>query len=137
MPEAYGPEEHLIDIFNIIEKIKPNYLIIDSISACTRIGSVRASFELLLRLLTACRKKNITCIYLNQADYGDGISLELSGQNLSSLIDTLILLKYEIKYDVMLKKLLVYKSRGFNCSNRFHEYNITNSGIEFNKGEIK
>lgn len=44
MPEATGIEEHLFKLMDNVEKIKPDHVIIDAISACERIGGKGAAY---------------------------------------------------------------------------------------------
>src|SRR5512141_760993 len=95
-------------------------------------GSEHAAFEYLMRVLNACKERGITCFYLNQAT-GLDIVTEISGIGISSIIDTTVLLRQLPIGDSIKRQLIVMKSRGSMHSDRFHEYRITDRGIELVK----
>ena len=78
---------------------------------------------------TRCKQRGITCIYINQAIGSDVVS-EISGIGISSIIDTVIALR-QLPVDGETKRqLIVMKSRGSNHSDRFHDFRITDGGID-------
>lgn len=133
MPEAQGVEEHLIMAFRAIEKFQPEHMIIDAISACRRMGSEHAAFDYLLRLINHCKQKGITTLLTNLAsarDYGS----EISGIDLSSVIDTVIILRNEERNGEYIREIGILKSRGRRHSSLVHRFRITDRGIEIMKG---
>ncbi len=73
-------------------------------------GSDQAAFEYVMRILNACKEQGITCMYLNQSaslELVDGIS----GIGISSLIDTVILLRHLRPAPAMVRQLTVMKSQ--------------------------
>jgi circadian clock protein KaiC len=85
-----------------------------------------------MRLLNACKERGITCIYLNQVT-GRDIGAESSGIGISSIIDTVILLRQLPIGGAMKRDLIVVKSRGSKHSEQFHEFRITDRGIDLVK----
>src|SRR5439155_1251569 len=83
------------------------------------------------RVLNACKERGITCIYLNQAT-GLDIVAEISGIGFS-IIDTVILLRHLPIDGAMKRQLVVMKSRGSKHSEQFHEFQITDRGIDLVK----
>jgi circadian clock protein KaiC len=128
LPEAMGVEEHLFLALNALSEVQPQHVVVDAISACKRMGSEHAAFEYLMRVLNACRESGITCFYLNQAT-GLNIVEEISGIGISSIIDTVVLLRQLPIGDTIKRQLIVLKSRGSKHSEQFHEYRITDRGI--------
>ena len=132
LPEAMGVEEHLFHALKALDELQPQHVVVDAISACKRMGSEHAAFEYLMRILNACKERGITCIYLNQAAGLDIVS-EISGIGVSSIIDTVVLLRLLPIGGVMKRQLIVMKSRGSKHSEQFHEFCITDHGIELVK----
>jgi circadian clock protein KaiC len=129
LPEATGVEEHLLRALTALDELRPQHVIVDAISACERMGTKHAAFEYLMRVLDACKQRGITCIYLNQATGADVVS-EISGIGISSIIDTVIVLR-QLPVDGETKRqLIVMKSRGSKHSERFHDFRITDRGID-------
>jgi circadian clock protein KaiC len=132
LPEAMGVEEHLFHALKALDEFHPQHVVVDAISACKRMGSEHTAFEYLMRLLNACKERGITCIYLNQAT-GLDIVAESSGIGISSIIDTVIHLRQLPIDGAMKRDLIVVKSRGSKHSEQFHEFRITDRGIDLVK----
>jgi circadian clock protein KaiC len=132
LPEAMGVEEHLFHALKALDEVQPQHVVVDAISACQRMGSEHAAFEYLMRILNACKERGITCIYLNQTT-GLDIVAEISGIGISSIIDTVILLRNLPIGGAMKRQLIVMKSRGSKHSEQFHEFRITDRGIDLVK----
>jgi len=132
LPEAMGVEEHLFLALKALDEFQPQHVVVDAISACKRMGSEHAAFEYLMRILNACKERGITCMYLNQATGLDIVS-EISGIGVSSIIDTVVLLRQLPIGGVMKRQLIVMKSRGSAHSEQFHEFRITDRGIDLEK----
>ncbi|MDM8537015.1 ATPase domain-containing protein [Desulfobacterales bacterium HSG17] len=132
MPESSGSEEHLIRIFKAIDEFAPDHLIIDAISAIKRSGADQSSSDFLKRLMHYTKELGITLFYINQTEgFINTDQTEISGINISSLLDTVIFLRYIETGDKVKRVILVMKARGSYHSNRYHEYRITDKGIDF------
>ena len=136
LPESRGVEEHLLRILHTTEEFQPDYLILETLSACQRMGTERAGFDFSVRLIDNCKVKGITSLYTNQIRPSPpGLSLdmeEISGVGISSLMDTLVLLEQRWSSSEYKRQLLIIKSRGSNHSHRFHPFTISDQGILFN-----
>ena len=133
MPESQGIEEHLIQAFRAIEAFEPHHLIIDAISACRRMGSEHAAFDYLLRIIDHCKQRGITTLLTNLTSTMDP-GREITGIDLSSVIDTVIVLRNIEKRGRFVRDLGVLKSRGRAHSSRIHAFRITHKGIEIEIG---
>ncbi len=129
LPEAMGVEEHLFHSLADMETCRPTSVIVDAISACRRMGSDQAAFDYIMRILNACKEQGITCICLNQSASRDVVE-DISGIGVSSLIDTAILLRHLPVGAAMVRQLIVMKARGSKHSEQFHEFRITDQGID-------
>ena len=129
LPEAIGAEEHLIRTVDTLDVFQPGHLVLDAVSSITRMGSEQAAFDFLVRLLNIAKERGITILLLNQtAGFMD--EHEISGIGISSLVDTLIFLRYVESGGEINRNLLVLKSRGSRHSNQYREYRITDDGIQ-------
>jgi len=129
MPESQGIEEHLIQVFRAIEDFQPAFMVVDAISACRRMGSEHAAFDYLLRLIDHCKARGITTLLTNLTAFQSETE-EITGIDLSSVIDTVIILRNTESAGAFRRELAILKSRGRNHSNRVHEFRITGHGIE-------
>lgn len=128
MPESQGIEEHLIQAFREIEQFKPKHLVLDAISACRRMGSSHAAFDYLLRLIDHCKQRGVTALLTNLSGAADPRN-EITGIDLSSVIDTVIILRNVESEGRFVRKLAILKSRGRAHSSLIHTFLITGHGI--------
>jgi len=129
MPESMGAEEHFFRAFKAIEQFSPDHIVVDAISATLRIGKPQAAFEYVMRLISTCKERGITSLMSNQGT-SRAINMEqISNMGISSLVDTVLLLRYVDKYTEIGRLLLVVKSRGMAHSNQYNEFRITDHGI--------
>ena len=128
MPESMGIEEHLYHKTQAVKEFQPHHLVMDSISACKRIAGERASFDFIMRLIYFCRKRGVTVIVTNQVKPGE--AYELTGIGVSSLIDTIVILRYRDVGNETRRLLQVRKSRGSGHSNRYHRFLLSDQGIQ-------
>ena len=131
-PEEMGAEEHFILLKNKIEEFNPQHIIIDAISATERMGGKQASYEYLMRVLNLCKSLGITTLLLNQLSGATGF-VEISGIDISSIVDTALFLSY-VEFSGETNRLIdILKSRGSKHSNQKREYEISDKGIQFKK----
>jgi len=129
LPESMGSDGHLIRAMEAIDSFKPDNLVLDAMSACTRMGSEQAAFDYLMRLVAVVKERGITCIMTNQSLAGN--YEELSGIGFSSVVDAVIQLRFVDAGQEIGRQILVIKSRGSAHSNRREPFYITDQGIEF------
>jgi circadian clock protein KaiC len=131
LPESMGSDNHLIRVLEAIDSFKPDHLILDAISACVRMGSERAAFDYLMRLVAVVKERGITCILTNQCQGTLNGGEELSGIGFSSVVDAVIQLRFVDAGQEIGRQILIIKSRGSGHSNRRESFYITDHGIEF------
>ncbi|MEH0019358.1 MAG: circadian clock protein KaiC [Desulfobacter sp.] len=129
LPEAMGAEEHLLRAFKEIETYQPDHIVVDAISACKRMGSEKAAFDYVVRLLNLAKERGITCLLLNQTVEASSIQ-ERSGIEISSIIDAALSLHMTEETGEINRTLICLKSRGSKHSNQYREYLITDAGVE-------
>ncbi len=129
MPEAMGAEEHLIRALTRIDAFAPQHVVVDAISACGRMGGRQAAFDFLVRLINACKERGITSLLVNQLT-GATDYMEISGSDISSIIDTVLFLYYVEGAGEINRVIQVLKARGSAHSNQKHEFLIRGDGIQ-------
>ena len=128
MPEALGAEQHLVRALVAINQMQPSCVVIESASACKRMGTEQAAFEYLMRLINTCKEMGITIVTTNQTAGLHNLD-EISGIGISSLVDSVIQLRLVEENAALRRKLLVMKSRGSSHSHSIHDFAITDQGI--------
>ncbi|MDP2301357.1 MAG: circadian clock protein KaiC [Ignavibacteria bacterium] len=127
-PTLFGLEHHLTTTIKLINKIKPQIVILDPIDAFV-IGDNHTEVKImLLRLVDFLKMKGITAFFANLTGKEGGH--ELMDMAISSLIDTWLLLKDIEIGGERNRGLYIIKSRGMSHSNQIREFKLTNNGIE-------
>ncbi len=129
MPEATGVEEHLMRLFDKVESFNPQHVIIDAISACERIAGKEAAFDYLMRILNFLKEKGITVVLTNQTS-GKKSQLEISGNGISSMVDTVVFITYVHGEKEINRTIQILKARGSSHSNKIKGFRINDNGIE-------
>jgi len=127
-PTLCGLEMHLVTFHKVIEAFKPRIFIVDPISNLINAGTAPEVKSVLTRLIDYLKMNKISTFLTDLTHFGS--SLERTSEEISSLIDTWLLLR-----DIELKGernrgLYILKSRGMNHSNQIQEFLITNQGID-------
>jgi circadian clock protein KaiC len=66
LPESTGAEEHLFHVVDQLEVMRPDLLVVDAISACTRMGSEDIAFNFVARLIGISKRLGMSAIFTNQ-----------------------------------------------------------------------
>jgi circadian clock protein KaiC len=127
-PTEFGIEMHLLRIHKLIEKHKPQCVVIDPITNLMHGSGDREVYSMMMRLLDFLKNSGITAIFVSLT--AGGSKLESSTVGVSSLADTWILLR-DIESDGERNRCIyVLKSRGMAHSNQLREFVITAKGIK-------
>ena len=127
---TYGPEMHLSMIMQRIFDFRPDIVVIDPISNLICVTDSKEVKELLTRLIDFIKMQGITALFTDLSR--DGTAHEATESEISSLMDTWILLR-DMEYNGERNRgLYVLKSRGMPHSNQIREFVIADTGIQLN-----
>jgi circadian clock protein KaiC len=127
-PSLYGLEMHLLTFHKVINEFNPQVFIVDPISNLTVAGSASEVKSILTRLIDYLKMTNITTFLTDLTNF-EG-SLEHTSEEISSLIDTWLLLRDIELNGERNRGLYILKSRGMAHSNQIQEFLLTNRGID-------
>lgn len=127
-PTFYGLEMHLAAMHKHIREYDPKLVVVDPMSNFISAGTVHEAQAMLLRLVDFLKARQTTALFLSLTSGGG--ALEATEQNISSLIDTWVLLR-----DIELggernRGLHVLKCRGTAHSNQVREFVLTSHGVD-------
>lgn len=133
-PTLYGLEMHLATMHKHVREFDPQMVIVDPISNFIAAGTAGDAQAMLLRLIDFLKARLTTAVFISLISAGS--ALETTEQNVSSLIDTWILLR-----DIELggernRGLHVLKSRGTPHSNQIREFLLSSRGVELRDAYI-
>lgn len=126
-PSLYGLEMHLLTFHRVIKEFNPHVFIVDPISNLSAAGTQAEIKSILTRLLDYLKMKNISA-FLTDLTHFTG-SLEHTSEEVSSLIDTWLLLRDIELNGERNRGLYILKSRGMAHSNQIQEFLLSNDGI--------
>ncbi|MGD9980238.1 MAG: circadian clock protein KaiC [Hyphomonadaceae bacterium] len=127
-PEAQSLPDHLLMIQTLVDEFKPNRLAVDSLSALERIAPETGFREFLISLTSFIKKREIAglCTATSKSLIGGESASE---QHISTLTDSIILLRYIQQQQLMLRGLMVLKMRGSEHSKEIRQFSIDSAGM--------
>jgi circadian clock protein KaiC len=124
----YGLEMHLALIHKLVQQVKPDIVVIDPIGSLIGAGTMRDANAMVTRLIDFLKLKRITAMFTNLTRSGN--ALERTDVEISSIVDSWILLR-DIELDGERNRAMyVLKSRGMAHSNQLREFLLTDHGID-------
>ena len=127
-PSIHGLEMHLASIHKLVREFQPRVVIMDPVGSMVAAGTRRDATVMLTRLIDFLKLQEITAILTNLTS-GDE-ALEKTDVDISSLVDTWLLLR-DLELDGERNRVMyVLKSRGMAHSNQMREFLLTNRGVE-------
>lgn len=126
-PTAFGFEEHLAMLHRLVTDHQPSIAVLDAVASMLRAGEETSTASVISRDLDLLKSRGITTVMttLTHEDH-----LETSQVNMSSLIDTWLLVRNHESNGERNRLLFVIKSRGSAHSNQVREFVLTDKGVE-------
>lgn len=127
-PETMGLEDHLIQIKKDIERFKPTRIAVDSMSALERVSSVRAFREFVIGITSHIKHQEVAGLFTNTTSMLMG-SESITETHISTITDSIVLLRYVELHGEMRRALTVLKMRGSLHDKNIREYVIDGTGM--------
>ncbi len=127
-PTQNGMEMHLLRIHKLTDTLKPKAVILDPITNLIGSNTQSDVRSMLMRLLDFLKERGITALFTSLTR--GGTHLEATEEQVSSLIDTWILLRDLEQSGERNRCLYILKSRGMAHSNQLREFVISADGIK-------
>jgi circadian clock protein KaiC len=127
-PEAQGLPDHLLTIQKLVDDFKPHRIAVDSLSALERIAPETGFREFLISLTSFIKKREIAglCTATSKSLIGGESASE---QHISTMTDSIILLRYLQEQEVMHRGLMVLKMRGSEHAKEIRRFTIDAAGM--------
>ncbi len=128
-PSAAGLEMHLARTHRLVSEFEPEIVILDPITNLVSVGTSNSVRSMLTRMIDFFKSRQVTALMTSLT--GAALpSLETSEAQISSLVDTWLLVR-ELEADGERNRgLHVLKSRGMAHSNQVREFRLTDQGVE-------
>ena len=127
-PESASLEDHLQIIKSEISKFKPSRIAIDSLSALARGVTKNAFRQFIIGITGYVKQEEITVFFTNTTDQFIE-SHSITESHVSTITDTILMLKYIEKNEKMSKIINVFKMRGSWHDKSIREYTINHNGF--------
>jgi circadian clock protein KaiC len=131
-PEVAGLEDHLHRIKQEIDTFQPNRVAIDSLSALERVSTFKTFREFIIGLTAYIKQKEIAGLFTSTTTSLMGGSSITEG-HISTITDSIILLRYVELMGEMRRGLTVLKMRGSMHEKEIREFSIDMDGMHIGR----
>src|SRR5437763_11803841 len=125
-------EDHLLRIKAQIEQVRPARVAVDSLSALERVSTRRSFREFVIDLTSFIKEREIAGLFTATTPSLLG-GESVTESHISTITDSIILLRYVELYGEMRRGLTVLKMRGSPHDKEIREFNIDGSGMHLGK----
>src|SRR6202158_979638 len=126
-PTFGGIEQHLALTRKCVVSFQPSVVVVDPVTNLTAVGTQHEVRSVLTQVIDFLKTRQITAMFTSLTAAGD--PMEASEADVSSLMDTWLLLKAIEVGAARNRALYVLKSRGMEHSNQIREFVLTNDGL--------
>jgi circadian clock protein KaiC len=129
-PTLQGLEQHLVTMYDAVNSFKPAVVSVDPMSDLAVTADNSDMKPTLIRLVDFMKRQQITAVFTSLVVPGMSPNDDASHANVSSLMDTWLLLQ-NVEYNGERNRtIFVLKSRGMGHSNQVREFVLTSRGVE-------
>ena len=127
-PEVASLDDHLVEVQALVERLGPDRLVIDSISALERLGPEPAYRGFIIGLTSFVKTAGIVAVMTSASRHLVGVT-SLTESHVSGLIDTLVVLRHVETDSLVRRGVLVLRMRGSAHDHRIRELVIAPDGV--------
>jgi circadian clock protein KaiC len=127
-PEVSSLEDRLLMMKDTIEAFKPNRVAVDSLSALERVSTNRGFREFVIGLTSFIKHQEIVGLFTNTTPTLTG-GTSVTEAHISTLTDSIILLRYVEMFGEMRRGLTMLKMRGSQHDKDIREFTIDHEGM--------
>jgi circadian clock protein KaiC len=131
-PEVASLEDWLLTIQRTVEEFKPKRVALDSLSAIERVGSMKAFREFVIGFTSFIKQQEITGLFTSTTPTLMG-GTSITEGHISTLTDSIILLRYVEMFGEMKRGITVLKMRGSLHDKGIREFTIDRKGMHLGR----
>lgn len=131
-PETASLEDHLIRMKSIMETFKPNRVAVDSLSALERVSTLKGFREFVIGLTSFLKHQEIAGFFTATTSGLMG-GESITEAHISTITDSIILLRYVEMFGEMRRGITVLKMRGSMHNKDIREFTIDSDGMHIGK----
>lgn len=131
-PETAGLEDHLIAIKAAVNEYGPQRVAVDSLSALERVSSPKGFREFVIGLTSFIKQKEVVGLFTSTTESLLG-GTSITEAHISTITDSIILLRYVEMLGEMQRAITVLKMRGSMHDKDIREFKIDGKGMHIGK----
>jgi len=131
-PEVAGLEDHLLSMKAVIEEFKPNRIAVDSLSALERVSTLKGFREFVIGLTSFIKHAETVGLFTSTTSSLMG-GTSITEGHISTITDSIILLRYVEIFGEMRRGMTVLKMRGSLHDKAIREFTIDGEGMHIRK----
>jgi circadian clock protein KaiC len=131
-PEVASLEDRLISMKEAMNEFKPNRVAVDSLSALERVSTIKGFREFVIGVTSFIKHSEIAGLFTSTTPTLMGGS-SVTEAHISTLTDSIILLRYVEMFGEMRRGITVLKMRGSQHDKEIREFTIDERGMHIKK----
>lgn len=131
-PEVMGLEDHLIKMKAVMDDFKPARVAVDSLSALERVSTVKGYREFVISLTSFIKHQEMAGLFTSTTPTLLG-GTSVTEAHISTITDSIILLRYVEMFGEMRRGITVLKMRGSMHDKDIREFTIDEKGMHIGK----
>jgi circadian clock protein KaiC len=131
-PEVASLEDWLLTIQRTVEDFRPSRVALDSLSALERVGTIKAFREFVIGFTSFIKQQEITGLFTSTTPTLMG-GTSITEGHISTLTDSIILLRYVEMFGEMKRGITVLKMRGSIHDKGIREFTIDRKGMHLGR----
>jgi circadian clock protein KaiC len=131
-PEVVGLEDWLVRIKTLIEEFRPKRVALDSLSALERGGNMKAFREFVIGITSFIKHQEVTGLFTSTTPSLMG-GTSITESHISTLTDSIILLRYVETFGEIKRGITVLKMRGSVHDKDIREFSIDQEGMHLGR----
>jgi circadian clock protein KaiC len=131
-PEVAGLEDHLIRMKALIDEFRPHRVAVDSLSALERVSTSKGFREFVIGLTSFIKHQEVVGLFTSTTPTLLG-GTSVTEAHISTITDSIILLRYVEMYGEMRRGITVLKMRGSSHDKAIREFVIDGEGMHIGR----
>jgi len=128
-PESSNLEDRLVKMKQQVREFQPERVVLDSLTALKRYVSVSSFREFVLELSSFLKQEQITTIMTLSIPAMSAMD-KLTDAHLSSLVDTIVMLRYVEQFGTIQRGIIILKMRGTDHEQFIRRFSIDETGMQ-------
>ncbi|MBI5531335.1 MAG: circadian clock protein KaiC [Deltaproteobacteria bacterium] len=131
-PEVAGLEDHFISMREAISRFRPNRIAVDSLSALERVSTTKGFREFVISLTSLMKHQETAGLFTSTTPTLMG-GTSVTEAHISTITDSIILLRYVEMFGEMRRGVTVLKMRGSMHDKDIREFTIDGAGMHIGR----